>query len=207
VAVITDEVLELAEGGTIYLPASADLETWLSSFNRPSKYRCDGDGQVVIWMPPAFPPRSQLALMLMSRLVAVVEAERLPIRCFGADARFLLDAPRARWVTPDGALVRRDRIPPAVRQQASGAWPVLPDLAIEVLSPSDPPQLSSDKIGLYRAARAPRLWVLDPRSRTVAVWLGGELVATLTEPTDALELLDLVRDWRLALHELWKVGE
>ncbi len=79
----------------------------------------------------------------------------------------------------------------------------MPDLAIEVLSPSDQAELSDRKIGLYRAARTPLLWVIDPRSRTVAVWRQGALDATLTEPDDELALEDLVPGWRMPLRELW----
>ena len=58
-----DDVLELAEGGTVYLADEADLEAWLEAFNDPSRHRCDGDGRLVIWMPPAFPPCSERCRM------------------------------------------------------------------------------------------------------------------------------------------------
>ena len=206
-AIAKRDVLELAEGGTVYLADAADLEAWLAAFNDLSRHRCDGDGRLVIWMPPAFPPCSELALELMLRLARAIDAAGLPIRRFGADARFLLDPQGERWVTPDGALVRRSRITPQVAALTSGAWPVVPDLAIEVLSPSDQAELSDRKIGLYRAARTPRLWVIDPRSRTVAVWRQGALGATLTEPDDELELEDLVPGWRLPLRELWALSD
>ena len=202
-----DDVLELAEGGTVYLADEADLEAWLEAFNDPSRHRCDGDGRLVIWMPPAFPPCSELALELTLRLARAIDAGGLPIRRFGADARFLLDPEGGRWVTPDGALVLRSRITPRVAALTSGAWPVVPDLAIEVLSPSDQAELSDRKIGLYRAARTPRLWVIDSRSRTVAVWRQGALDATLTEPDDELELDDLVPGWRMPLRELWALSD
>ena len=206
-AIAKRDVLELAEGGTVYLADEADLEAWLEAFNDPSRHRCDGDGRLVIWMPPAFPPCSELALELMLRLARAIDAAGLPIRRFGADARFLLDPQGGRWVTPDGALVRRSRITPQVAALTSGAWPVVPDLAIEVLSPSDQAELSDRKLGLYRAAGTPRLWVIDPRSRTVAVWRQGALDATLTEPDDELELEDLVPGWRMPLRELWALSD
>ena len=206
-AIAKSDVLELAEGGTVYLADDADLEAWLEAFNDPSRHRCDGDGRLVIWMPPAFPPCSELALELMLHLARAIDAAGLPIRRFGADARFLLDPQGERWVTPDGALVRRSRITPQVAALTSGAWPVVPDLAIEVLSPSDPAELSDRKIGLYRAARTPWLWVIDPRSRTVAVWRQSALDATLTEPDDELELEHPVPGWRMPLRELWALSD
>ena len=202
-----DDVLELAEGGTVYLADEADLEAWLEAFNDPSRHRCDGDGRLVIWMPPAFPPCSTLAVELMAALIGHIRAHRLPLQPFGADARFMIDPEQGRWVTPDGALVRRERITPEIRALTGGAWPLAPDLAIEVLSPSDQGELSDRKIGLYHAARTPRLWVIDPGSQTVVVWRHGALEATLTEPDDELELEDLVPGWRMPLRELWALSD
>src|SRR5918911_5174028 len=91
VAIAKSDVLELAEGGTVYLADEADLEAWLEAFNDPSRHRCDGDGRLVIWMPPAFPSCSELALELTLRLARAIDAAGLPLRRFGADARFLLD--------------------------------------------------------------------------------------------------------------------
>jgi hypothetical protein len=63
----THEVLEQAAGATVYLPRDVDLDVWLARFNSPVRYRCDIEGQVLIWMPPAFLPSSQLALRLTPR--------------------------------------------------------------------------------------------------------------------------------------------
>src|SRR5919199_591104 len=84
--------------------AAAQRSGRLEAFNDPSRHRCDGDGRLVIWMPPAFPPCSTLAVELMAALIGHIRAHRLPLQPFGADARFMIDPEQGRWVTPDGAL-------------------------------------------------------------------------------------------------------
>jgi Uma2 family endonuclease len=210
-ATTTHDVLVRAAGGLVYLPPVLDVDAFLADFNDPVAYRCDIEGEVLIWMPPAFPPCSELAFELMASLREHIRARRLPIRRFGADAGFLLDPdpaapPHGRRVTPDGALVRAERITPELEQAEHGFWPIVPDLCLEVLSPTDHGELSDRKLALYRRARVPRLWVVDPQQRTVVVWRSGRVEATLTEPTDTLELGELVPGWRMALGDLFAPG-
>ena len=41
-AIAKRDVLELAEGGTVYLADEAGLEAWLVAFNDRFRHRCDG---------------------------------------------------------------------------------------------------------------------------------------------------------------------
>jgi Uma2 family endonuclease len=52
----------------------------------------------------------------------------------------------------------------------------------------------------------PRLWVIDPRNRTVHIYRVGEQTARLNTDTDTLELDDLVPGWRMSLAELWSLS-
>lgn len=45
----------------------------------------------------------------------------------------------------------------------------LPDIAVEVLSPSDLPRLVLDRIGEYLQAGVPLVWVIDPEAERAAV--------------------------------------
>ena len=79
---------------------------------------------------------------------------------------------------PDGSFVRADRLPPA--GIGPGLLKLAPDLAVEVLSPSESASELEEKLADYTAAGTPLVWVLDPRRRTVMVvaadapvrWLG-----------------------------------
>lgn len=51
---------------------------------------------------------------------------------------------------------------------------VVPTLAVEVVSPGDTDSDVQDKLGDYRAAGIPRVWLLRPRNQTVTVcWSDG----------------------------------
>jgi len=73
------------------------------------------------------------------------------------------------WVfLPDISVTLRSRIgPPAESTDPVG---VLPDLAIEVLSPDDRPGRLQRRIAHYMRSGVRLLWVVDPDSETVTVW-------------------------------------
>ncbi len=66
---------------------------------------------------------------------------------------------------PDASFVRADRLPAGgVR---SGLLKLAPDVAIEVLSPSDSVKEIDEKVDDYLSCRTPLIWVVDPVRRTV----------------------------------------
>lgn len=68
---------------------------------------------------------------------------------------------------PDVSFVRADRVPPPDAQ--SGFVAMAPDLAVEVLFPSNTAGEIARKIRIYLAAGVRLVWIVDPVSRTVAV--------------------------------------
>ena len=83
------------------------------------------------------------------------------------EAGFVLGRDPDVLLFPDVALVRADRLPPG------GPWDrypdIAPDLAIEIVSPSNTAQKVEDKVAEYLAAGVPLVWVLHPKRRTVTV--------------------------------------
>jgi Uma2 family endonuclease len=72
---------------------------------------------------------------------------------------------------PDMAFVVASRVPPRSR----GAVPVVPDLVVEVWSPSQlttqgPDQESRDKIIMYQKVGVRIIWSVNPRNKTVEVY-------------------------------------
>jgi Uma2 family endonuclease len=195
------------QGGEVFLRpdlAPAALEALLATLDG---WRCDILGDRLIWMPPANPWSSSLAAELGYRLARAIDDAGLPIRRFGADAGFILDPeppPYGRLVSPDFALVRAERITPQTAPQR-GFWPLVPDLAIEVRSPSDRPSVWRAKLEVYAPIESVRLWAIDSGERTVELWRHARQVALLVQPDDELELEDLVPGWRLSLQELWNL--
>ena len=99
----------------------------------------------------------------------------------GADGGYVLSPDRATIRAPDMAFIRKDRLPPPGDRSR---FPRLaPDLAIEVLSPSDSTTEAIAKIEMDQEAGIPLIWVVDPEKTTVTVIATGR-------PTMVLKLAD-----------------
>lgn len=67
---------------------------------------------------------------------------------------------------PDASFVRADRLPPSLGR---GLFKFAPDIAIEVLSPSETSKEVAEKIDDYLSCGTQLMWVVDPRRRTVRI--------------------------------------
>lgn len=68
---------------------------------------------------------------------------------------------------PDVSFTRAERVP--ATGPAAGHSRVAPDLVVEVISPNDLAVAVQQKIGDYRSAGVPLIWVVYPGSRTILV--------------------------------------
>ncbi len=78
---------------------------------------------------------------------------------------------------PDFSFIRWERFP----QQFEGMAPIAPDLAIEVLSPSNTRREMARKLREYFEFGASLVWFVDPKTRTVAVYTSPEDVTVLDQ--------------------------
>ena len=126
--------------------------------------------------PPAGGPHATVQSNLFARLASYVNQHRLG-RVFGDGTGYeLIQLPRTVRV-PDLSFVRADRLP------AGGIGPGLfkwaPDLAVEVLSPSESASELQEKLDDLQVGGARLIWVADPRRGTVTVHDGDAPVRTL----------------------------
>jgi Uma2 family endonuclease len=102
---------------------------------------------------------------------------------------------------PDGSFVRADRLP------AEGIGPGLlklaPDLAVEVLSPSETASDLEEKLDDYTAAGTPLIWVVDPVRRTVMVVAADAAVRWLREP-DTLDAGGVIPGFSCAVSAIFE---
>lgn len=77
-----------------------------------------------------------------------------------------------------------------------------PDIAIEILSPSNTPQAMREKIADYLGAGALRVWIVDMKARTVAVYRADGGVA-LFEDGDRLEDTETLPGFYLEISTLF----
>ncbi|HXU24927.1 MAG TPA: Uma2 family endonuclease [Tepidiformaceae bacterium] len=82
---------------------------------------------------------------------------------------------------PDVSVTLKSRVATPI-QDVVDPVEVLPDLAIEVLSPDDQPGRVSQKIAHYMASGVRLLWVIDPEDERITVWEPGKIPRDLAAP-------------------------
>jgi Uma2 family endonuclease len=65
--------------------------------------------------------------------------------------------------------------------------PVAPDLVVEASSPGDRPGAMHEKIGEVRSAGALMVWVVYPKSRTIAVYRSFEADPVVLQEDQTIE--------------------
>ena len=100
---------------------------------------------------------------------------------------------------PDIAFVSTDRLPP----DQSKASPVPPDLAVEVVSPTDVLNRVEEKAFAYLEAGTQLVWVLKPLSKTVTIYR-SETDITLLTRNDTLTGGNVVEGFSCQVAELFE---
>ncbi len=99
-------------------------------------------------------------------------------KLFLAETGFLLSRDPDTVRAPDIAFVHKDHLPKDLRDDAY--WPGPPDLAVEVVSPSETYREVDEKANAWLAAGARLVWIVNPLQRTVSIYRAGASVETLT---------------------------
>jgi Uma2 family endonuclease len=89
-------------------------------------------------------------------------------RGFGAETGFRIASDPDTVRAPDFAFISEGHLPSEKPEE--GFWPGAPDLAVEVLSPSDRMGDVDEKIDAWLTAGCAAVWVVDPKLETVTVY-------------------------------------
>jgi len=116
-------------------------------------------------MSPIGKYHGHIVLRLGSWLVTFVEQRKLG--WFGTERGFILARDPDVVRAPDVYFLARHREPPG---KDLGFCDGAPDLAVEVLSPSDTASEVQVKVQEYLSAGTQLVWVVDPRSETVTAY-------------------------------------
>ena len=165
----------------------------------------DGDqyelvGGVLTRMAPASFRPSNIAARITVRIGAYAEAHGLG-EVTVADGGYLLERGPDTVRVPDVAFVRAERVPTLEEQEHFPA--LAPDLAVEVISPSDRMSEVEDKVRQYLASGVPLVWVFDPRRRGVTVHRPGRAPLVLGEG-DAFDGEDVLPGFRLSVSDVFR---
>ena len=132
-------------------------------------------------------------MFLQQNPLGVVEFELL----------FLIDRARDLKRRPDVAFVSRERWPLNRRAPRQEAWDVVPDLMIEVVSPSNSASEVVEKVEDYFQTGARLVWVVYPVQGVVHVFETSETVHVLRRG-DTLDGGDVLPGFRLPLAMLFE---
>jgi Uma2 family endonuclease len=153
-------------------------------------------------MAPSGSEHGWIVVRVTVPLGQYVETHRLGL-VYGAETGFLLARQPDTVRAADVAFVRRERVLAA--GDVKGYWPGAPDLAVEVVSPSDLYTEVDQKVGEWLAHGTRLVVVVNPRRRTVSAHRPGQLVQVLTEG-DVLDGGDVVPGWTLRVRAVFEHG-
>ncbi len=141
---------------------------------------------------------SNLAVFLIVTLDAFVRPRRLG-KLTGPDGTFGFSEGLVRL--PDVAFISIARWKQATAHREPVPY-LAPDLAIEVLSPSNTRGEMERKVSEFFAAGVRLVWLVDPKKRQVAVHTSAEDFRILSED-DALDGGDVLPGFSLALRDIF----
>lgn len=151
-------------------------------------------------MSPARTRHSSIAVRFTSRLVSHADSDNLGL-VTGADGGFVVSRSPDVVLVPDVGFVRADRL--TLEIDLDRFFRGAPDVAVEVVSPSDHLSDVAAKARHYLAVGTLAVWVLAPAGRTVTVYGGNDSVKTLAAG-DELDGGDVVPGFRVQVWEIFR---
>jgi Uma2 family endonuclease len=134
------------------------------------------DGELFMMSPAGF-DHGRFASRIVASLENYVAPRRLGV-VTTAEAGYQLAHDPDTVRAPDVAFVRAERLPEGgVKGYFQGA----PDIAVEVVSPTDRAGEVAAKVRDWLGAGCAMVWVVDPENRTVTVHRSRKDIAVLTE--------------------------
>ena len=181
---------------TITLTTAEDLAAMPADDNR---YELIRGG--LVEMSPAGAEHGELEL----EMGALMRNHVVPLKLgkvYGAETGFILSRDPDTVLAPDVAFVRADRLT-GRRRDRRGFLALVPDLIVEVISPSERPDKVADKLRDYLDAGVRLAWLLYPDPPAIAVHAPGRPVQMLYEG-DWLDGEDVLPGFRVAVTDLFQ---
>jgi Uma2 family endonuclease len=149
-------------------------------------------------MSPGGFERGRIAVRVARLLANFAEERRLGV-VTGAETGFFIAREPDTVRAPDVAFLRAERVPV---EPERGFFPGAPDLAVEVLSPSDRASEVLAKVQDWLGAGTRIVWVVDPATHTVTVYRAPNQAEVLAH-SDTLTGDDLLPDFQLPVAEIF----
>lgn len=156
---------ELAFESTQML-SPAEFVAWLAARPEWDEHRYELLGGRVVMTPPAGHPHGYIESQLATRLAAFIEAHRLGVS-LGSSQGFAL--PSRDTIEPDFSFVSHERWQAMPSPRDGEFLQVVPDLVVEILSPSTAGRDRVRKRRIYERNGVREYWLVDPRARTIQI--------------------------------------
>lgn len=167
-----------------------------ADLQEPDEYQSELVRGFLVRQPRPGARHGRVQLRIGHRLESYVAKRGLGLVLVEAGVVFSRDPPTVRG--PDVAFYTSERAPDPV---PAGFLEIAPDLAVEVLSPSNRAGEIQEKVAEYLDAGTRMVWVVDPASRTATVYRSRDEIRLLAGD-DELEGGDVVPGFRARLSEL-----
>lgn len=152
-------------------------------------------------MSPASPNQGRYAALITAALVHYVEEHDLG-EVYVAEPGFALEPdPKGTVRAPDVAYVAKARIP--APERARGFWPLAPDLAVEIISPSETAYSVETKVAEYLRAGVRLVWLVYPETQVVVEYRAGWQVRRMSKG-DTLDGGDVIPGFTMPLARLFR---
>ena len=149
--------------------------------------------------PPAGGRHGSVAMRVGASLNSYVRSNDLG-EVFAAETGFILHRNPDTVRAPDASFVAKDRLPR--RELPTGYMDVIPDLVVEVVSPSDREREVLDKVEEWLQAGTRLVWVIYPAARSATVYRSPEEFYNLSED-DSLDGGQVVPGFTCNIGDLW----
>ncbi len=147
------------------------------------------------------PPPKALHALIASLLFEVLQnylRKQGEARAF-AEAGYILSRDPLTIRQPDVSVLSKARIKSA---DPDGYFEGAPELAVEIVSPSDSAEDLQVKVDQYLQSGARQVWILYPKTKCIYVFRAGEQVAVL-DASQRLEGGDLLPGFSVAVADLF----
>lgn len=153
----------------------------------------------LIMMSPAGSKHGNLAMKIGARIQVYVEDQGQGY-VFAAETGFFIETDPDTVRAPDVGYIRQERLP--AEGLPDRYFPGAPDLAVEVISPSDSASDVQAKVRDWLSHGTQLVWVVEPKSETAMVYRGDGRVDLLLKG-DHLDGEDVLPGFSYALDRLF----
>jgi Uma2 family endonuclease len=158
------------------------------------------DGEL-LRMSPAGGEHGVVALRIGAWLLMFVEAHHLGVVC-AAETGFLVRRDPDTVRAPDAAFISREKM--GEGRPPKKFWPFAPDLAVEVVSPSESAEQVQERVREWFAAGSRAVWLLYPGTASVHAYRSPSEVRILQRGDDLVGDDDLLPGFVCSVADLFR---